>query len=269
MKNKKQILKNIMNLIILLLSMELINIIVTEVPEFRNIDLRLVFIFIVANSMGMGYGIISATVSSVLYILQGTTNLSDISIIFLNTNNWLQIVIYLAFAIIIGLKHDKDNLKLDSLKNTIDESKEKEESNNKKIELYEAELKEFNQILLTHKATYIQISEFIEKLNSVKTENTKISELLKEILNNNSCELTNVQTIKKYLDTEKLAIIDKNHIWVNNNLDEEQPMFIAPISIENQDLVIVIWKCQFEQMNMDYRNQIIGIAKIIKYVLSH
>ena len=58
MKNKKTVLKNIMNLIVLLLSMELINIIVTEIPEFRNIDLRLVFVFIVANFMGMGYGII-------------------------------------------------------------------------------------------------------------------------------------------------------------------------------------------------------------------
>ena len=44
-------------------------------------------------------------------------------------------------------------------------------------------------------------------------------------------------------------------------------MFIAPISIQNQDLVIVIWKCSFEQMNNDYRNQIIGITKIVKYVL--
>lgn len=267
MKYKKRIFKNIMNLIVLLLSIELINIIITEIPEFRNIELRLVYIFIIANFMGMKYGIISAIVSSVLYIIEGISGWSDISIIFLNTNNWLQLVIYLVFAIIVGLKHDKDNLKLDSLKNVIDEFKEKQQKNNEKIESYENELKEFNQILLTHKATYIQISDFIEKLANAKMDNAKINELLKEILNNKSCELTTMQAINEYMDEEKLDILNKEYIWINRNLDEEQPMFIAPISIQNQDLVIVIWKCSFEQMNNDYRNQIIGITKIVKYVL--
>lgn len=269
MKNKKNVLKNIMNLIVLLLSMELINIIITEIPEFRNIDLRLVFVFIIANFMGMGYGIIAAIVSSVLYIFQGNFNLSDISIIFLNTNNWLQIVIYVAFAIIVGLKHDKDNLKVETLKNSIDDLKEKAEAREQKMEEYEKQLNEFNQILLTHEKTYIQVSEFIEKLELAKQDNIKMNELLKKVLNNNTCELTSLKNIDKYLDTEKLNVLNQNHIWINKDLDEEQPCYIATISSKEKENVIVIWNCNFEQMNNDYRNQIIGIVKIIEYVFSH
>lgn len=267
--DKKKLLKNIMNLIILFLSTELINIILKEIPEFSNIDLRLIFIFIIANSMGMKFGIVSAILASILYIMQTYSGVLDTSIIFLNTNNWLQVVIYLAFAIIIGLKHDKDNLKINSLNNSIDEYKEKEELNNKKIESYERELKEFNQLLLTHKKTYIQVSELLQQIDSVKNDNTKISNYLKAILDNDTCEFTNIQTIKKYLETKNMTTVGKDHIWINKDLNKEQPCYISPISIGSQDFAIVIWKCDFEQMNTDYRNEIIGIAKIIKYVLLH
>lgn len=266
---KKKVLKNIVNLIILLLSTELINIILKEVPEFSNIDFRLIFIFIIANYMGMKFGIVSAILASVLYIIQTYSGVLDPSIIFLNTNNWLRIAIYLAFAIIIGLKHDKDNLKINSLNNIIDEYKEKEELNNKRIVSYENELKEFNQVLLTHKNTYIQVSKFIQQIVSVKHDNTKISNYLKSILDNETCEFTNIQTIKKFLDNGNMTTVGNEHIWINKELSNEEPCYIAPISIESQDFAIVIWKCNFEQMNTDYRNQIIGISKIMKYVLSH
>ena len=269
MKDKKQIFKNIVNLILLLLSLELINIIISEIPGFSNIDLRLISIFIIAISMGMKYGIIAAIASSVFYILQVTPNLSDISIIFLNTNNWLQIVIYLVFAIIIGLKHDKDKLKVETLKDARDDLKEKEKSNDKKIEVYEKELKEFNQVLLTHKQTYIQVAEFIKKIESAKEDYTRINVLLKEVLDNDNCELTTFQSINTFLNPEKIEILDKEHIWVNRNLEKEQPMFIVPISIVEKEMAMVIWKCRFEQINMDYQNQIIGVANIIKYVLTH
>lgn len=269
MSKKKQIFKNIVNLIILFLSMELINILVKGIPEFSNIDLRLIFIFIVANSMGIKYGIVFAILSSISYIIQNYNGASYIDVIFLNTNNWLQIVVYLIFAIIIGLKHDKDSLKLKSLQDSIDDSKEKEETNKKMIELYKNELKEFNQVLLTHEKTYTQVSEFIQKLSNVKYDNEKISQLLKVMLNNDTCELTTMQSIHEHLDKEKLDIMNKNHIWINKNLKKELPCYIAPILLEDQDLAIIIWKCDFEQMNIDYRNQIIGISKIIKYVLSH
>lgn len=269
MKDKKQIFKNIVNLILLLLSLELINIIISEIPGFSNIDLRLISIFIIAISMGMKYGIIAAIASSVFYILQVTPNLSDISIIFLNTNNWLQIVIYLVFAIIIGLKHDKDKLKVDTLKNSIDDLKEKEKSNDKKIEVYEKELKEFNQVLLTHKKTYVQVSEFIQQIDSIKHDNTKISNYLKSILDNETCEFTNIQKVEKFLDNSNMITVGNEHIWINKELNDEKPCYIAPISVVSQDFAIVIWRCDFEQMNNDYRNQIIGIVKILKYVLLH
>ena len=266
---KKKILKNIINLIILFLSTELINILLKEIPELNNIDLRLVFIFIIANYIGTKYGVVAAILASIIYILQNYSGVLDVSIIMLNTNNWLQIAIYLAFAIIIGLKHDKDNLKINSLNNSIDEYKEKEEVNNKKIQAYEDELKEFNQVLLTHKKTYFQVSNFLHQIDLVKYDNKKISNYLKDILDNETCEFTNIQSIEKFLDNRSMTTVGEEHIWINKDLSEEKPCYIVPISIESQDYAVVIWKCKFEQMNTDYRNQIIGIAKIIKYALSH
>ena len=81
--------------------------------------------------------------------------------------------------------------------------------------------------------------------------------------------MTTFQSINTFLNPEKIEILDKEHIWVNRNLEKEQPMFIVPISIVEKEMAIVIWKCRFEQINMDYQNQIIGVANIIKYVLTH
>ena len=269
MKEKNKIIKNVVNLVILLLSTELIHIIINEIPEFGNIDLRLIFIFIVANYMGMTYGIFAALLSSVLFIVQSNTNLTDISIIFLNTNNWLQIVIYLAFSIVIGLKHDKDSRKQNSLNNQIEEYKEKEESNYQKIEAYEKELKEFNQELLTHEKTYLQVAELIKEVNNSKGDNSKITEILKVFLNNNSVELLHIEDIDKYINKTALNKLKKEGVWINKDLDDTKPAYIAPIFANNMELAIVVWKCSFEQMNNNYRNQLIGTAKILYFVLEH
>ena len=41
---------------------------------------------------------------------------------------------------------------------------------------------------------------------------------------------------------------------------------MAPV-IKKEKFALVVWKCDFEQMNVEYRNQIIGIAEIIKQLI--
>lgn len=268
-KKNKQIIKNILNLIILFLGIELIGRILSGIPEFKNIDFRLFFIFIIADYMGMKYGIVSAILASLTYIMQNFGDATDMSIIFLNTNNWLRMVIYIVLAVIIGLKHDKEMLKIESYEHSIDELNEKEKIVEKKVELYEKELKEFNEILLTNRNGYMQIAGFIEEFNNVKNDELKTKELLQSVLNNETCELKSMQDISKYIDNEKIDIMSKEKIWINRKLDKDLPNYIAPISTNDQNLAIVIWNCPFEQMNIEYRNRIIGIANIISYVLVH
>ena len=117
MKNK--ILKNIFNLVILFLSTELLKNILSGIPDLAIIDIRIIFILIIANYLGMKYGIASAILASISYVVQEYFKVNDISVIFLNTNNWIPIAIYILFSIVIGLKTDKNNAKLANLENKI------------------------------------------------------------------------------------------------------------------------------------------------------
>lgn len=269
MKNK--VLKNVINLIILFLSTEVLKNLLSGMPELEGLDIRIIFILIVSNYWGMKYGIASAVLASISYVFQEYWQVNDISIIFLNTNNWIPIVIYIVFSIIIGLKTDKNNLKVANLENEIAQKSNKEIEENEKIIRYEKEIKELNQILMVHNNSYIQVSKFMDKLEKSKNNITKINEVLREFLGNNTCELIRLEELNEksnnFIDDKKIETMKKEKIWVNKKMKESVPFYIAPVFVnETEKMVIAVWKCDFEQMNTEYRNQIIGISEIIKYV---
>lgn len=269
---KKKIFKNIVNLIILFLSMEVLKNFLTGMPELGNLDIRIIFVLIISNYMGMKYGIASAILASISYIIQKCTQVNDINVIFLNTNNWIPIVIYILFSVAVGLKTDKENYNITNLKSQLENKEKKMTEKNEKVEEYEKEIKELNQILMIHNNSYIQVAEFIKKFEKRKCDKEKINRLLKKILQNDSCELTKLEEINKktnnFIDSNKISIMEKENIWINKKLEKSIPFYIAPIFINETDkLALVVWNCEFEQINTEYRNQIIGVSEIIKYVL--
>ena len=268
MKNK--ILKNIFNLVILFLSTELLKNILSGIPDLAIIDIRIIFILIIANYLGMKYGIASAILASISYVVQEYFKVNDISVIFLNTNNWIPIAIYILFSIVIGLKTDKNNAKLANLENKKEKKNDKEAETNSKIELYEKEIKELNQMLIVHDSSYIQVSKFIEKLKKNYDDIKKTNSLLKKTLKNSTCELITLEELNNksnnYFNDEIIKIVEKEKIFINKELKKSLPFYMAPV-IKKEKFALVVWKCDFEQMNVEYRNQIIGIAEIIKQLI--
>ena len=113
------------------------------------------------------------------------------------------------------------------------------------------------------------MAELIKEVNNSKGDNSKITEILKVFLNNNSVELLHIEDIDKYINKTALNKLKKEGVWINKDLDDTKPAYIAPIFANNMELAIVVWKCSFEQMNNNYRNQLIGTAKILDFVLEH
>ena len=217
MKNK--ILKNIINLVILFLSTEVLKNLLSGIPELGILDIRMIFILIISSYLGMKYGIASAILASISYIVQEYLNVNDISVIFLNTNNWIPIVIYIVFSIIIGLKTDKDNIKISNLENEIAQKNNKEIESDEKIIKYEKEIKELNQILMLHDNSYIQTSKFIDELYKRRNNIKEINVLLRKTLRNNTCELIKIEELNKksnnLIDDIKIETMQNEKIWVN------------------------------------------------------
>lgn len=267
---KKKVVKNIVNLIILFLGTEILKNFLIEMPELKNLDIGIIFVLIISNYMGMKYGIASAILASISYIIRQNGQIGDINVIFLNTNNWIPIVIYIVFSIIVGLKTDKENMEMMNLENEIEDKIKKEEETTKKVQKYETEVKELNQDLILHQNSYIQVAKFIKDLEENKNDISKINTILRKYIRNNTCELISCEELNKKTNSVfvgKFDLIEKEGIWINKELEESLPFYIAPIFTEGKErMVIVLWKCEFEQMNTEYRNQIIGISQIIKYI---
>ena len=75
---------------------------------------------------------------------------------------------------------------------------------------------------------------------------------LKDILDNETCEFTNIQSIEKFLDNRSMTTVGEEHIWINKDLSEEKPCYIVPISIESQDYAVVIILTSLMQMKRTY-----------------
>lgn len=271
MKNKRKVIKNIANFIILFLSIEVLKNLLSGMPELSNLDFRLILILMVSSYLGMKYGIASAILVSILYFIEEWMQGYELNVLLLNTNNWIPVVIYILFSIIVGLKTDKDNLKLTNLSNEIEQRNNKELEEKEKITKYEKEIKELNQILMVHDNSYIQVSEILKELEKNKNDMTKINKILKRILKNTSCELIKVEELKEkskqLIDDKKIKIMENDKIWINKKLDKDFPFYMAPVYIsQTEKMILVVWNCEFEQMNTEYKNQIIGISEIVKYI---
>ena len=269
----RKVLKKILSLVILFLTEEILNYLLLGMPELKNLDLRLIFVLIISSYFGIKYGIISSILVGISYFIQKYMQGYELSILMLNTNNWIPAVIYIAFSIIIGLKTDKDNLKIKDLRNEIKNKNDKEIEQKEVIQKYEDVIRQLNQTLIIHDKSYIQVAKILRLMEKSRNNISKTNRILKIILKNSSCELLDItnnnEKISRFLDDKKINIMMKNKIWINKKLEEGLPFYMIPIYINTKEkLLLVVWKCEFEQMNTEYRNQIIGISEIVKFIFT-
>ena len=96
-------IKVIIVMIVAFVIIEFFRSVIENIPELKNIDLRLIYVFGVSAYLGVKYGLISALLVSIAYIKQ-KYGLENLAILFYNTNNWTNIVIYILFSTIIFAK---------------------------------------------------------------------------------------------------------------------------------------------------------------------
>ena len=75
--------------------------------ELQFVDVRVIFIAISALIFGKKYSISAALLCSIASVLQALTNGYRWYVLFFHVNNWIPIVIYIVFAIVIGTYSDR------------------------------------------------------------------------------------------------------------------------------------------------------------------
>ena len=110
-KEKKSIahktLGKIISLLVLFFVVELYTNFMEVASELQFVDVRVIFIAISALIFGKKYSISAALLCSIASVLQALTNGYRWYVLFFHVNNWIPIVIYIVFAIVIGTYSDR------------------------------------------------------------------------------------------------------------------------------------------------------------------
>ena len=260
-------------------------------PQFRMIDLRLLFIVTMGSMHGINVGLIAAAMASVSlvisYVLSGTNWMT----LFYEPSNWIPFIAYFVVAAICGyirLKHI-DNIRFVKRENNILQDKFLFMKS-----LYLDTLKNkqyYKKQIVGSKDSFGKIFEVTRELDVVKPQElyVKTVQVIEKVLENQSVSVYSVGTNKSFGRLEVCSQNMKNTLpyslrlddyeqiakemklgeaWVNRDLLEGYPTYATGV-FENGELVLLImlWSATYEQMSLYYENLVKILSGLVQSAL--
>lgn len=250
---QKDIVRGVIETLVLFVIMHFLSVLTSGITDFRFVDIRLLFVMLIAIMFGTYFGLFAAVLACISYVSDMLGSRIDISYLLYSVDSWLPFIAYIFAGGMFGYLTDKKNDRID----------EAEEKYGNLIERYTF-LKMIHkdllsvkagmqQRLLSSKESFGKVYEVTEKLNSLSPERilVKAVEVVSDTLG--SCDVAvyeiNPQfnryarrTIcsrqlcnqtEKSLDLSMMRdfakSLESEKIFVNIELKENHPDFAAPV----------------------------------------
>ncbi len=257
--------------------------------QFKMIDVRLLFVIVMALLYGTRIGTLSALIEItsliVAYQLSGTNAL----LLFYDPGNWIAFILLLVAAAFCGYikqKREEDIL-------FVKEESETIKSENAFIsKLYQEAMNYKNQYkadLIGSRDGFGRIFDVVKRLSTTVPEEIFAESIpvMEDVLNNkaiaiytindpnarfarlNVCSEQLGQTLKKSINldeySEVLKTLTENDIWFNGNVIEGFPTYVAGIKSEgNVSVLIMIYRVEYMQISTYYSNLIRILAGLME-----
>ncbi len=249
--------------------------------QFRMIDVRLLFVVLMASIYGTNIGMITAFVEIVslvaAYYRQGTNGI----LLFYDPGNWIPFILLMVAAAVCGyLKQKKDeDLTFIREENTI--LKNEHEFIEK---LYEEAMEyknQYKQDLIGSRDGFGRIFDVVQKLSTTVPEEIFAESIpvMEDVLNNKTIAIYTINDnntrfarlnvaseqisakLKKSINLEDYGpVLDKikeGEIWFNNDVREGFPTYVAGIKSEGHiRVLIMIYQVEYIQISTYYANLI-------------
>lgn len=268
----------IVELVVLFLVTELLLYFTDSAVIFSIVDFRMVYIVIMATVHGLYFGLASAALSSISWLIAKVATGTSLLTIFYEPTNWLAFVFFFLVGALCGyIKLRKD----DTIRFVSEQNKLLEDKLVFTREIYEDTYKEKRDLkkqIIGSKDSFGKIFDITRKLDTVAPQllYLRIMETFEEVLENKNITVYSVNqqstfgrlevasrdimpTVSRSISTETYkSVIEKiagGEIWRNTELKTDYPMYAAGV-YRGSELVLLIflWHVDIDQRSLYYVN---------------
>lgn len=271
----------ILELILGSIAVEILNKIAGNSVQFRMIDIRLLFVVLMATVYGTAMGTVTALVEVGSLIWAYYRQGSNWMLLFYDPGNWLPFILLMVTGAVCGYVRQKKDEEVRFVK----EENDTLTSRNVFIsELYEEAMEyknRYKQDLLGSRDGFGRIFDVVKKLSTIVPEQifAQSVPVMEDVLNNHSIAIYTINdesarfarlqvssqkisgSVRKSLKLEDypgiIQVLRTGELWINKNPEEGVPSYIAGISSEGAlSVMISVYDVSFLQMNTYYANLI-------------
>lgn len=271
---------------------EILNKLTGSSAQFRVIDVRLLFVVIMASTYGSGVGFAAAFLEilslAAAYYREGRNWVQ----LFYDPANWLPFILLLLVSAVCGYLHEKSR---DTEQELQEEVRKLESEVQFSTELcYEAQQykNDYKQRLIESRDGFGRIFEVVERLSHTIPERIYAEAILamEEVLDNHSIAIYSItdekarfarmevssaglKDLPRSIETEKygclMPILEKEEVWVNRELDAGYPMLLTGIRQEGTyRLLIMVYHAEYNQMTAYYVNLLRILRRLMEQCLT-
>ena len=268
----------IAELIVLFLFTEVLLHFTDSAVIFSVVDFRMVYIVVMATVHGLNFGLASAGLSCLSWLVAKVASGTNVMTIFYEPTNWLPFVFFMLVGALCGyVKLRKD----DTIRFVSEQNRLLEDKLVFTREIYEdtyREKRDLKKQIIGSKDSFGKIFDITRKLDTVEPHQLylRIMETFEEVLENKSITVYSVnsqstfgrlevasrdimETVSRSISTETyadvIATIQNGEIWRNVDLKSEYPMYAAGV-YRGKELVLLIflWHANLDQRSLYYVN---------------
>ena len=282
-------LVRIIEVFLLFLLSELVSLILRNQQQFRAVDVRLLYIVIMAMTGGIGMGLLSASLSILALLYIYVTSGNNWITLFYDPLNWVPFVVYLVTGAMVG------RLRAETLHDKAVLSRENQLLRDKSHlirQLYRDMLLDkamLKKQIMGCRDSYGRLYNWVERLNQSTPEGVlKVAqELLVELVDplalvfyqvSGTNQLAPVPNLSQALASPLLEghlgplaePLMAGELWLNRQLDPSLPHYVAGLRYQDQLVIVIgLLERQLDPMDVAQYNQLRVIFGLIEMSLQH
>ncbi|MDD2958077.1 MAG: NAD(P)-dependent oxidoreductase [Lachnospiraceae bacterium] len=259
--------------------------------QFALVDIRLIFIVIMACTHGVNMGLAASVLEGVSIVLAYQSQGMDWRVLFYEPVNWIVFIWYMVIGAACGYIRDKRATELEFAQKDYALLDEKYHYIHQVYEDTSRHKQQYRKQIIGSRDSFGKIFEVTRKLDDVMPDHVFEEALaaLEEVLENKTIAIYSVcqnqqfarlnvashllnHRISKTLLLQEIALavptIRKGEVWRNRDLNPSYPSYLAGICKgEELAAIVCVYQAEYDQMDLYYSNLIQVLAGLIQISL--
>lgn len=259
-----------------------------KVPNLGSVDLRLIYIVLIAISGDSVAGILAGLLEAGIVFYEQVHTVMTVSEVLYNPDNWVIYILYICLG--AGIAYIRRN-QLEQAA-YLERDRDRIQKDNNDLRLMYTQLmrkkNEYQQNLENSRNGFGRLYEAFTKLSSVEPQKIMAESIsvMEKLLSNHSIAIYSIfqqndrsarlqvasssifsrmpRSVWLSKHQEVIETLNRNEIWFNKNMVEGEPVYAAPVVSEGRLIaIIVVMEADFSQVSLYFQNLLFIISRLI------